>query len=289
MERKDKAAQPVPRAGGLLQRRCACGGTPGPDGECAACKAKRLAAAPFIVSDVLRAPGRPLDAATRAFMEPHFGHDFSRVRVHTDGPAAESARAVDARAYTVGRSVVFGAGQYAPETEGGRKLLAHELAHTLQQGMAGEVAASRLRIAPPDDAHEHEANRAAAGLKGAVSSGAAAGLVQRQPAPQPQRTGDCSGWESDKQSFAKVIADHYVRTQLGREPGAADTIECPSKSPMCAVKYADGTEVWTTTVKVPDHVIARERVQDGIRCEYDYDCTPNGQVVFTQRGDCRPS
>jgi len=92
--------------------------------------------APPIVNDVLDASGRPLDAATRAFMEPRFGHDFGQVRVHTDDRAAESSRSVDAVAYTVGNDVVFGAGQYQPETPGGRALLAHELAHVKQQSMS---------------------------------------------------------------------------------------------------------------------------------------------------------
>jgi hypothetical protein len=89
---------------------------------------------PSIVSDVLRSPGHPLDSATRAFMEPRFGHDFSGVRVHTDAKAAESAKAVQAKAYAVGRDVVFGAGEFAPETHEGKKLLGHELTHVLQQG-----------------------------------------------------------------------------------------------------------------------------------------------------------
>src|SRR5689334_17062678 len=124
--------------GGILQRACACGNY-APGGECAACKQKRLQsqatgvqasdAAPPIAHDVLRSPGRPLDAGTRAFMEPRFGQDFSRVRVHTDPQAAHSARAVSAHAYTVGNQIAFGAGQYAPETSAGRHLLAHELTH----------------------------------------------------------------------------------------------------------------------------------------------------------------
>lgn len=79
-------------------------------------------------------PGKPLDPSTRAFMEPRFGQDFSDVRLHTDAKAAESAHSVNALAYTVGRDVVFDLGQYAPGTAVGRKLLAHELAHTIQQG-----------------------------------------------------------------------------------------------------------------------------------------------------------
>ncbi len=85
--------------------------------------------------------GRPLDASTRAFFEPRFGTDFSHVRVHTDGRAAESAWAVNALAYTVGRDVVFGAGQYAPGASTGQRLLAHELTHVMQQsGTSGGIS-----------------------------------------------------------------------------------------------------------------------------------------------------
>jgi hypothetical protein len=89
--------------------------------------------APPIVHEVLRSPGQPLDPATRAFMEPQFGHDFGRVRVYTDSEADRSARALNARAYTVGSQVVFAAGSYAPATPDGRRLLAHELTHVQQQ------------------------------------------------------------------------------------------------------------------------------------------------------------
>jgi hypothetical protein len=88
---------------------------------------------PPIIHEVMRSSGQPLDLATRAFMEPRFGQDFSRVRLHTDARAAESARVVNALAYTIGRDVVFGAGQYAPETNAGQRLMAHELTHVAQQ------------------------------------------------------------------------------------------------------------------------------------------------------------
>jgi hypothetical protein len=90
--------------------------------------------APPIVDEVLRSSGQQLDAATRTFMEPRFGHDFSKVRVYTDAKAAESARVVGARAYTVGSNVVFGAGEYGPQTQEGQRLLGHELTHVVQQG-----------------------------------------------------------------------------------------------------------------------------------------------------------
>lgn len=148
---------PEPQGG---SKRCACGGVAGPDGECAACRAKRpgvqrrasaapaSAEAPPIVHDVLRAPGQPLDAGTRTWMESRFGHDFSGVRLHTNGRAAQSAASVGARAYTVGRNVVFGGGEYVPGTSEGQKLLAHELAHVVQQQ---EFRAVHLQRSPLSD------------------------------------------------------------------------------------------------------------------------------------------
>jgi enamine deaminase RidA (YjgF/YER057c/UK114 family) len=88
---------------------------------------------PSIVQETLNSPGQPLNSETRTFMESRFGHDFNQVRVHTDAKAAESARTVNASAYTVHNNIVFSSGQYRPETEAGKKLLAHELTHTLQQ------------------------------------------------------------------------------------------------------------------------------------------------------------
>jgi hypothetical protein len=94
-------------------------------------------ASPPSVPEVLRSPGQPLDPGTRAFMEPRFGYDFSRVRVHTGAAAEESARDVNAQAYTVGRDVVFGEGRFAPEARAGRRLIAHELTHVVQQSRTG--------------------------------------------------------------------------------------------------------------------------------------------------------
>lgn len=78
--------------------------------------------------------GEPLPGSVRDFFEPRFGQDFSQVRVHADSQAEEAARAVQARAYTLGSHVVFGSGQYAPFTADGQRLLAHELTHVVQQG-----------------------------------------------------------------------------------------------------------------------------------------------------------
>jgi hypothetical protein len=109
----------------------------------AAPSASTEVAAPAIVHDVLRSPGQPLDAPTRAFFEPRFGHDFSSVRVHANERATQSAAAIDALAYTVGPNIVFGAGQYAPHEAVRSHLLAHELTHVVQQANAGHTAIRR--------------------------------------------------------------------------------------------------------------------------------------------------
>ncbi len=141
-----------------LQRKCACGNS---GGECAECLEKRVVAelrvgdaAPPIVEEVLRSPGQPLDVATRAFFELRFNHALDHVRVRTDTRAAEATQSVGALAFTVGRDIVFGAGQYAPDSSRGQSLLAHELVHVLQQG---EGSARPLELSNPLGPAEQEA------------------------------------------------------------------------------------------------------------------------------------
>jgi hypothetical protein len=93
--------------------------------------------APPIVHEILRSSGQPLDGPTRSFFESRFGADLDSVRIHTGAHAADSARSVAAQAYTVGSQIVFGAGLYAPHSDSGRRLLAHELAHVVQHQRAG--------------------------------------------------------------------------------------------------------------------------------------------------------
>jgi hypothetical protein len=99
-----------------------------------------------------QAAGQPLDSAVRAFFEPRFGYDFSRVRIHADDKAAESAQSIGALAYTVGSNITFGGGRYQPSGHEGRRLLAHELTHVVQQGYATPanigVSISTSRIQP---------------------------------------------------------------------------------------------------------------------------------------------
>jgi hypothetical protein len=128
------------------------------------------AVAPPIVHDVLRSSGAPLDSAVRARMEPRLGHSFADVRVHTDARAAESARAVGAHAYAAGTHVVFGAGRYAPGSAEGQRLIAHELAHVVQQRGAPSSIQPKLEIGAAHDPAEREAEAAA---RAAVDGGEA--------------------------------------------------------------------------------------------------------------------
>lgn len=188
----------------VLRRKCACGQHMIAGSQCESCSkegtsgnlqraavnAEPANQVPQIVHEVLGSSGQALAAGERAFFESRFDHDFSQVRVHTDAKAAESARAVNASAYTVGADVVFAHGRYAPHTRAGRQLLAHELTHVVQQ----HGSLQRSSISPPlelgraDDQLEREADKAAQKLvedeggNPSVLSGAAAGRLQRHPA-----------------------------------------------------------------------------------------------------------
>ncbi len=100
------------------------------------------------VDQALSSGGRPLDRETRSYMETRFGYDFSRVRLHTDSAASASAKALRARAYTVGSDIVFASGRYAPQTTEGRRLLAHELTHVVQQSPDLGKKPAAIRPAP---------------------------------------------------------------------------------------------------------------------------------------------
>lgn len=131
--------------------------------------------APPIVYEALQSPGQPLDTPTRAFFEPRFGHEFGRVRIHSDTKAARSTRAVNALAYTVGQDLVFGAGQFSPRSSAGKELLAHELAHAVQQTAISARPLGRLTVTSPGDGYEREADR----VSSAVAHGAAIPAVQK--------------------------------------------------------------------------------------------------------------
>lgn len=168
--------------GSLPQRRCACGTHTMSGGECNGCRktnqalqralrapngeTKTKGEVPPIIHEVLRSPGQPLDPTTRAFMEPRFGRDFSHVRMHTNAKAAESARAVNALAYTVGRDIVLGTENVSSDARRSRETVAHELAHVVQQGGQPLSQLDGLIMTRPGDATEREAQSAAVAAVG---------------------------------------------------------------------------------------------------------------------------
>lgn len=185
---KPQAASNPKHAGLSLQRKCAYGTpTSSLTGACPDCMSKKLlqtklttsahnypweqdtdqvggvptGALPLSVDRVLASRGVPLEPTTRQVMESRFGHDFGHVRVHVDQNAAESSRAVRALAYTVGHHVAFGTGRYAPQSEAGSRLLAHELAHVVQQRRGPAAVHAYRMVSDPGDPAEHEADVAA--------------------------------------------------------------------------------------------------------------------------------
>src|SRR5262249_29631060 len=140
----------------VLQPRCACGST------CTRCRQEEGLGGRRLPAAVPRkGSGRPLPTALRAVMEEQFGEDFKGVRVHTDGPARQTAQRLEADAYTVGKDISFRAGQYDPSSFRGRRLLAHELTHVVQQRRGSRPQAA-LTLGQPGDRYEREAERVAA-------------------------------------------------------------------------------------------------------------------------------
>jgi hypothetical protein len=145
---------------------------------------------PSLVKDVVGSGGgAPLDKDTRGFMESRLGADFSDVRVHTDATASDSARSVQAYAYTVGSDVVFQSGKYEPESDSGKRMLAHELTHVVQQRSGpvdGTPAPGGIQVSHPSDrfeqAAESTANRVMSSPTASAppTTAAAAASVQRQ-------------------------------------------------------------------------------------------------------------
>jgi Domain of unknown function (DUF4157) len=237
----------------LLQRKCACGGggtaaSTGTGAGCESCQKKeaeeqkkaqeqklqksssgpsRSATAPPVVNQVLSSPGRALDTPTRSFMEPRFGRDFSGVVIHTDSRAAESARAVDAHAYTVGQHIVFDQGKYDPDSRGGQHLLAHELAHTVQQHGLQRSSENLSLVQTPEYRHlEREADTVAHSLmSGAASPGAPA--LSRHPAqPLLSRADKTEGekardWENPDPALKEAGVKKVSRPGDEVEPGTA--------------------------------------------------------------------
>ncbi len=252
----------------MLQRKCACGGTPGPTGECELCRKKRearqgtlqqkaanlepVSEVPPIVHEVLESPGQPLEKDTRGFMESRFGHDFSQVQVHTDDKAAESARVVSARAYTVGHSIVFAKGEYQPAKVSGRKLLAHELTHIIQQ--ANPLPASDMTpasISHPHDTSEIEASHIAKAVmdaKPTPSIGRSSPAVARQ---DNDAASEADTVAAPTSSAPTASTANPTVTSGGHTPAPTGMAQCPDAPPRNVVVVACTTPITAEKAVLP--------------------------------------
>lgn len=225
-----------------LRRKCACGTHVPGGGECADCARKRerrgtgAVDVPPSVHAVLGRAGTTLDASVRTRMERGFGRDFSGVRVHDDALAARSAAEVGAAAYTVGSHVVFGAGRHAPDSAAGLHLLAHELAHVVQQGAGGGLmrkSIGSLFLGEEDSPAEREADRAADSI---VRGGRASVGMRSEEALQraPRRTPAIVGLDP-----AGPDADLTGRTETALWQCMKGTAGFPLECPQAPLTWAD--------------------------------------------------
>lgn len=240
-------------------------------------------AAPKSVTRTISGAGEPLDLAARSYFEPRFGHDFGRVRVHRDAGAAASARDVAARAYTVGNHVVFGSGSYSPESRGGQSLIAHELAHVIQQTgtvqrlslapepigptSEGEDEEDELQLTETTDeaveepegapAPEEEMSDTESAEENEEEAGAGAlGTVQRLPLGGPGDDEDGDPWP--EKTSAAMAAAEMEASEKCLEETPEDPLECSPDQPLTwddfqkkppKSKYAGAT--WSTLKKRP--------------------------------------
>jgi hypothetical protein len=180
---------------------------------------------PSPVHDVVSSGGgRPLEPEVRADMEGRLGHDFGDVRVHDDGKAHDSAKAVQAHAYTAGSNVVFQRGGYDPSSDSGRLTLAHELTHVVQQRSGpvdGTPAAGGIRISDPDDRFEREASANAERVMSApaptsspgASPAAAGGPVQRQAEDEEEAVQGSFVQRQGEEDEEEAVQGSFVQRQ----------------------------------------------------------------------------
>ncbi|HKG15257.1 MAG TPA: DUF4157 domain-containing protein [Pyrinomonadaceae bacterium] len=236
-------------SGGVLQRKCACGKNTAGGGECGACNrahgqlqrrgagsTQDASSVPDSVHEVLSSNGSPIEPQTRAFMESRFGESFSHVRVHTDAKAAESARALHARAFTVGSDIVFAGSSAARDPS----TLAHELTHVVQQSRGLVPSSGGLRVSPPNTAHEHEADRVARDvLSDARAEGGAA--------PSPAQTSiQRENGDPEKKDAPEEKPPHKM-TELSTDPKekhkASDAIVSDFQDASKIVKDETGVDL----------------------------------------------
>jgi hypothetical protein len=182
----------------------------------------------------LETTGQPLDATIRARMEARFGQDFGQVRVHTGEQAEESATAIQAKAYTVGQDIVFGRGRLAQGTGEGRRLLAHELAHVVQQGRGGATAPGLYNNGPLEMAANRAASQAANGNGTVAVAGASAPGVMRDPDDE-EESEKASQRKREKEKTQKRKQE---RAAAGKDPSQISQAEAERELRALEAEYS---------------------------------------------------
>jgi outer membrane protein OmpA-like peptidoglycan-associated protein len=231
----------------------------------------------------LRGGGVPLSPAQRGFFEPRFGHDFGAVRLHTGAPAERAAEAVQARAFTLGEDVVFGRGEYAPDSPAGRHLLAHELTHVVQQTplvARRQPLVQRAPVQPQSADSDPATDQAAAATQGSAPPATAAGLgfrSQESPAMASWAgsttvaefaTGSAvltSAQSREISRIAGVQADLLARFPLSTVQviGHADTVGGAPANLALGQTRADAVKEALVTAGVPGPIVTTESLGEG--------------------------
>jgi hypothetical protein len=252
----------APHVSGVVQRQCSCA----TKGACPKCGGR----------DARPEGGERLDAATRGFMERRFDHDFSHVRIHADGRAAQSAAGLNALAYTAGAHIVFGAGRFAPHSAGGRKLLAHELAHVVQQDRHPAAAQSLAAksMSEPSDAAEREADGAAERISGNEPI-----TVRRSPAAPLQRLSTGAGVAIGAVIGGSLLTAGLVSWKMGLFDGKSSGDDVPT------LEDPKFKKVWDENIRAGAKFMAEKKPE--LNCQFPHQHEDNYDRENWREGQAR--
>jgi hypothetical protein len=224
----------------------------------------------------MRGGGQPLPAGERTFFERRFGHDFSSIRIHADNHAAQTSRALNARAFTVGTDIAFDSGEYQPGTESGRHLLAHELTHTIQQ--TGGVATKRLQRKPSDEDKapapagvsadgQNQAAEPEAPAAQAPAASAAAPARAESPAPAPAAPASAEAAPAAPASSAAPAAPAPAAAPAAApvlSGAGAESAASPTGEAAPAVASGEAQAEQTRAEAKRAHALAQQLAQGGL-------------------------
>ncbi len=262
----------------------------------------RAAAAPAHVAGAingLKGSGRPLPDTTRTFFESRFGRDLGQVRVHTNRQAEQTARAVNARAFTVGQDVVLNTGEYAPETQTGQRLLAHQLPHVVQQAAAGPRLQRQANDdAPASESPQEEAAAPALIVDDEMVTALAPGQMRKGKFLSQLNTAVCAtaesalagtGQSTDGCPYLRFWFDYYrqkssqhIERAIRRyAPEARQATTAQEYIPFITERVRQGVERWARTGEitgVPEDLISAPPGDSGVE-----DSKAVGNVQFKER------